>query len=79
MRVCSGEMGHRGGGHLAGTAESRGVQRHLHPARHQRLRAAAPGKEGPKGRHIHTVNLCEPPRPTINSFSLPPLSLLYLF
>ncbi|XP_035994737.1 diacylglycerol kinase eta isoform X3 [Fundulus heteroclitus] len=45
----SGEMGHRGGGRLAGTAESGGVQRHLHTTRHPRLRAAAPGEEGPKG------------------------------
>lgn len=51
MCVCvySGKMGHRGGGHLAGTAESGGVQRHLHPTRHPRLRAAAPGEEGPEG------------------------------
>nr|XP_029133869.1 diacylglycerol kinase eta isoform X2 [Labrus bergylta] len=45
----SGEMGHRGSGRLAGTAESRGVQRQLHPARHPRLGAAAPGEEGPEG------------------------------
>lgn len=86
VRVCSGEMGHRGGGHLAGTAESGGVQRHLHPARHPRLRAAAPGEEGPEGTHTRLlgflsppVNLCEPSRSTINSFSLPPLGLLYFF
>ncbi|XP_061579223.1 diacylglycerol kinase eta isoform X2 [Cololabis saira] len=45
----SGEMGHRGGGRLAGTAESGGVQRHFHPTRHPRLGAPAPGEEGPEG------------------------------
>ncbi|XP_045910832.1 diacylglycerol kinase eta isoform X2 [Micropterus dolomieu] len=45
----SGEMGHRGGGRLAGTAESGGVQRHLHPTRHPRFGATAPGEEGPEG------------------------------
>lgn len=29
VHVCSREVGHRGGGHLAGTDESGGVQRHL--------------------------------------------------
>lgn len=65
--VCSGEMGHRGGGHLAGTAESGGVQRNLHPTRHPRLGATAPGEEGPEGTHTHlltrlnpSVNLCGP-------------------
>lgn len=58
--VYSGEMGHRGGGHLAGTAEPGGVQRHLHSTRHPRLGAAAPGEEGPEGKHTFTeasVNL----------------------
>ncbi|XP_034003627.1 diacylglycerol kinase eta isoform X1 [Trematomus bernacchii] len=45
----SGEVGSRGGGGLVGAAESRGVQRHLHPTRHPRLGAAAPGEEGPEG------------------------------
>ncbi|XP_037832083.1 diacylglycerol kinase eta isoform X2 [Kryptolebias marmoratus] len=45
----SGEMGHRRGGHLAGTAEPGGVQRHLHSTRHSRIRAAAFGEEGPEG------------------------------
>ncbi|XP_069388673.1 diacylglycerol kinase eta isoform X2 [Paralichthys olivaceus] len=47
--TVSGKMGPRGGGRLAGAAESGGVQRHLHPPRHQRLGAAAPGEEGPEG------------------------------
>ena len=71
--VCSGEMGHGGSGRLAGTAESGGVQRHLHPTRHQRLRAASPGEERPEGTHTRllphlspSVNLCEPSRPTHN-------------
>lgn len=69
--VCSGEMGHRGSGRLAGTAESGGVQRHLHPTRHQRLGATSPGEERPEGTHTRllphlspSVNLCEPSRPT---------------
>ncbi|XP_054642745.1 diacylglycerol kinase eta isoform X1 [Dunckerocampus dactyliophorus] len=47
--VCSGQVGHRGGGRLAGAAESGGVPRHFHPTRHPRLGAAAPGEEGPEG------------------------------
>ncbi|XP_036965947.1 diacylglycerol kinase eta isoform X2 [Acanthopagrus latus] len=45
----SGEMGHGGGGRLAGTAEPGGVQRHIHPTRHQRLGATSPGEERPEG------------------------------
>ncbi|XP_035030104.1 diacylglycerol kinase eta isoform X2 [Hippoglossus stenolepis] len=45
----SGKMGPRGGGRLAGAAESGRVQGHLHPPRHPRLGAAAPGAAGPEG------------------------------
>lgn len=78
--VCSGEMGHRGGGRLAGTAESGGVQRHLHPTRHPRFGAAAPGEEGPEGKHtpVNTPQSLSksvwttspPPKPAVDSFSV---------
>ncbi|XP_062258160.1 diacylglycerol kinase eta isoform X2 [Platichthys flesus] len=45
----SGKMGPGGGGRLAGAAEPGRVQRHLHPPRHPRLGAAAPGAAGPEG------------------------------
>lgn len=85
VHVWSGEMGHRGGGHLAGTAESGGVQRHLHPARRPRLRAATPGKEGPEGMHTRllallgpSVNLYEPSFPKINFLSASSWSSVFL-
>ncbi|XP_030199472.1 diacylglycerol kinase eta isoform X2 [Gadus morhua] len=47
--TVSGEVGYRGRGRLAGAAEPGGVPGHLHPPRHPRLRAAAPGAQGPEG------------------------------
>ncbi|XP_057708025.1 diacylglycerol kinase eta isoform X2 [Corythoichthys intestinalis] len=47
--AVSGKMGHGRGGCLVGAAESGRVPGHLHSTRHTRLRAAAPGEEGPEG------------------------------
>ncbi|XP_077435981.1 diacylglycerol kinase eta isoform X5 [Vanacampus margaritifer] len=49
--AVSGAMGHRRGGRLAGAAEPGRVPGHLHPTRHPRLGAAAPGEEGPEAKN----------------------------
>ncbi len=56
LYLCSSEVGHWGGGRLAGAAQLGRIQRDLHPPRHPRLRAPAPGEERPEG--IHTTPFC---------------------